>query len=465
MSISGILSDLVLNTRSEELPWSSYEAAKKMLLDTLGCAVAGINAPGINELISLERELSAPGNGSVLFTGDKLAIPQAAYCNSALIHAMDYDNNYPGADLHILSIVIPAALACAEKTGSCGKEVLAAIILGVEAAARLAKPYCKAGRPHSYFLTTSLIGGWGGVAAASRLLKLTKAQTVNAFGIYYAHTCGNREALLEKSLTKRIQPAIATRAALYSVLLSKRGFTGPEYTFEGKGGFYRLYTMDEPPEEDLFKGAGRPWGIEELAVKKFPTCGIHHPSILAAMHLKHKYGFDTVDIEKCEFFLSDGANTLVSMPYSPGDIPQISAQFSAPWAIAQALNKGSVSLHDFSNEAVLNNQATADLAARTIEVNSFNDLNLKQYPEHKPECKYIKVYLKNGIILEHEWPTNDIYWTTIDEVKGKFRECLTFISTPPEELITRTIDAVLNFEQTSNIEQLLSLLSEATSAK
>ena len=44
MSISGILSDLVLNTQVEELPASSYNAAKKMLLDTIGCAFAGINA-------------------------------------------------------------------------------------------------------------------------------------------------------------------------------------------------------------------------------------------------------------------------------------------------------------------------------------------------------------------------------------------------------------------------------------
>ncbi len=431
-----------------------------MLLDTLGCAAAGINAPGINELICLERELSAPGKSSVLFTGDKLPIPQAAYCNSALVHAMDYDNNYPGADIHILSIVIPAALACAEEKDSNGKEVLTSIILGVEVAARIAKPYCKARRQHHYFLTTSLVGGWGGVATAARLLGLTMPQTINAFGIYYAHTCGNREALLEKSLTKRIQPAIATRAALYSVLLAQRNFTGPEYTFEGKGGFFRLYTLDEPPKEESFKGAGQPWGIEELVVKKFPTCGIHHPNILSAIYLKNNYGFNTADIEKCEFFLRDGANTLVSMPYSPDKIPQISAQFSAPWAIAQALSKGNLTLRDFNNDAVLNNQDTADLAARTIEVNSFNDLNLKQYPERKKGCKYIKVYLKDGTILEHEWPEKD-FWKTIDEVKDKFREC--FINTPSEQLMERTIDSIFNLNHAKNIKKLLSLMSDLAS--
>ncbi len=463
MSISGILSDLVLNTQVEELPASSYNAAKKMLLDTIGCAFAGINAPGINEFIELERDLSAPGKGSVLFTGDKLALPQAACCNSALIHAMDYDNNYPGADLHILSIVIPAALACAEEKGSSGKEVLASITLGVEAAARIAKPYCRTRKQHYYFLTTSLIGGWGGVATAARLLGLTISQTINAFGIYYAQTCGNREALLEKSLTKRIQPAFAARAALYSVLLAQKDFTGPEYTFEGKGGFYRLYTLGEPPSEDQFKGPGQPWGIEELAVKKFPTCGIHHPSILAAMYLKNKYGFNTADIEKCEFFLNDGANTLVSMPYFPGDIPQVSAQFSAPWAIAQALNKGRVSLQDFSNEAVLNNQATADLAARTIEVKTFNDLNLQQYPEHNKDYKYIKVYLKDGNILEHKWPVSEMFWTTIDEVKDKFRECITFQTSPSEELTEHIIESILNLDQAKNLQPLISLLSKSVS--
>jgi len=239
------LSELVLNTKDEDIPDASKDAAVKMLLDTVGCAYAGRHAPGIDELIDLECSLSAPGNGTVFLDGRRLALPSAAFCNSAMTHAMDFDNN-SNADIHILSIVVPVAFACAEDESKDGRDCLAAIILGVEAATRIAKPYLKAKRRHSYFLTTSLVGGWGGVAAAARLLGLSTEQTVHAMGIYYAHTCGNRQALLERALTKRMQPAIAAKAALYSVLLAQTGFTGPEQTFEGAGGFYRSYTLDPP---------------------------------------------------------------------------------------------------------------------------------------------------------------------------------------------------------------------------
>lgn len=246
MSISRILAELAIHTPKNALSSTHVEAGLKMLLDTCGCAYCGVDAPGINELIKLERELAASGSARVFFSDDKLCLPSAVYCNAAIMHALDFDNNYPGADIHIMAMVVPAALACGESVGATGSCCLSAMVLGVEVAARIAKPYMQARREHAYFLTTSLVGGWGVVATAARLLGLNVDETVHAMGIYYAHTCGNRQALLERALTKRIQPAIAAKAAVYSVLLAQRGITGPEFIFEGTGGFYRCYTQDPP---------------------------------------------------------------------------------------------------------------------------------------------------------------------------------------------------------------------------
>lgn len=424
-SIARTLADWMLQTPLTDIPGSAWAAGEKMLLDTCACAYCGREAPGIPEVVALERTLGASGPAHVFFQDGALALPSAAYCNAAMIHALDYDNNYSAADLHILSIVVPVALACGEAVCADGERTLAAIIMGVEAAARIAKPYKRARRTHDYFLTTSLAGGWGGVAAAACLMGINADQFVDAMGVYYAHTCGNRQALLERALTKRIQPAIAAKAAVYAVLLAQRGFTGPERLFEGPGGFYPCYTLDPPPPVEAFATRGCR-SIEELSVKRFPTCGVHHANIASALHLRRHHAFSADDVERVDFFLNEGGGTLVSMPYEPGRVPQIDAQFCAPYAIALALDKGAVSVRDFTPRRISQNRATDRLARRTCEQIHFSDLGLRDYDAPLPDFKYTKVTLRDGRVLEHgcaSRPLNDPEATTLDDVRGKFREC------------------------------------------
>ncbi len=464
MSIARVLAELAVNTAGSAIPQSSRDAGVKMLLDTIGCAYAGMDAPGIAELNDLERELAARGVGTVFFSGSRLALPCAAFCNAAMIHAMDFDNNYPGADIHIMSIVVPVALACAEADARSGGECMDAVILGVEVAARIAKPYMRARRQHAYFLTTSLVGGWGGVAAAARLLGLSVPQTVHAMGIYYAHTCGNRQALLDQALTKRMQPAIAARAALYSALLARKGFTGPEYTFEGPGGFYSCYTLDPPPAGDEFRGSASLFGIEELVIKRFPTCGIHHANIISALHLRQRHGLRHEDIERVEFFLKEGGGTLVSMPFVPGAVPQIAAQFCAPYAIALALVRGGVRVRDFRNEVVVGARDVADLAKRTIERTGFADMRLRDYPVAKEGCRYTKVYLRDGTVLEHECHCSRAVQRVTDmnmaDVEMKFRDCVSAGDTADRDRADRVRAAIRRFPCLEKTNELTGLLGE-----
>ena len=73
-----------------------------------------------------------------------------------------------------------------------------------------------------------MIGGFGATAAACRLEGCTVEQTVDAMGIWYAQASGTRQALFDRTLTKRIQPGIAARAGVFSCDLARRDFTGPQ---------------------------------------------------------------------------------------------------------------------------------------------------------------------------------------------------------------------------------------------
>ena len=207
-----ILAELALNTKADDIPQEAYDAAKKMIIDTIGCTIAGYKAEGIPEVIEQLLDWGGKEESTVLIYGKKLPAPLAAYANSAMSHAFDYDHSHQPSGLgHILPSVLPVSLAAAEMTKCSGKDFLAAVIMGFEVTARLGAAFKNAEAKGGYFsmgfLPAGTVGGFGATASACRILGMDIEQTVHALGINYAQAAGNRQALFDKTLTKRLQPA------------------------------------------------------------------------------------------------------------------------------------------------------------------------------------------------------------------------------------------------------------------
>ncbi|MFW5868148.1 MAG: MmgE/PrpD family protein, partial [Armatimonadota bacterium] len=333
MTLTETLSQFAIDTPG--IPDTAGQAALKMTLDSLGCALAGWNAPGVAEVVEQMRAWGGAEEASVLFHGDRLPAPNAAFANSAMIHALDYDDVYPPGTLHIMSVVLPAALAAAEMADATGRELLEAVAIGVEVAARPAiwarqQPTRPAA---SALLPTSMHGGFGAVAAAARLAGLSVEQTVNAMGINYAQASGNRQALHDCTLTKRLQPGFAARSALWATALTARGVTGPEQALEGEGGLFRCYYECAPPtvEELMVERDG--WAIERDAIKRHPSCGACHPALHAAEDLREREQLAPEQIDRVEVF-GHRPGGLVTKPFELGDDPQVSAQFNLQYCVA-----------------------------------------------------------------------------------------------------------------------------------
>jgi len=279
MSLSRILAEYAITTSPHEVRQSAFEACKKIILDTVGVSIAAWNAPGIP---GIHRQLTHWGGAeesSVLVYGSKLPGPEAAFINSAMAHALDYDDIHDPSALHIMSVVLPVVLATSEITGAGGKELLVAVTLGIETACRIGMPYNRrrTGYQGRGFLPTSVIGGFGATLAACRLLGYSVDQAVHAMGINYAQASGNRQALFEKTLTKRLQPAFTARNALWAAFLAGNGVTGPEECFEGEAGLFRVYINTEPPTPEEISQKRDFFEIERDTIKRFTSCGLAHP--------------------------------------------------------------------------------------------------------------------------------------------------------------------------------------------
>ncbi len=445
MDVSIKLAELALDLYNVNHKNNVYTATKRLFLDALACAMAGHDAPGIDIIKEQIYEWGGKEEASVFFENRTLPAPNAAFINSAVLHAVDYDDVHLSANTHVMSTVFPVAFAIGEMMNSTGVQVLNAVISGVEISCRIAKVFMKY-RSNNGFLTTTITGGFGAAVTAALLMSADVEEIVNTMGIYYAQTSGNRQALLDLSLTKRIQPAFAVKSAIWSAMLAKKGFTGANKIFKGFFGFFHLYSDGGIPEDSEFFTQSDFMEIEEIDIKRFPTCGCHHSSILAAIELSEKHMLKYEEIDYFEIHMPKSGADLVGHPFVMDENPQVAAQFCAPYGVAHALLKGHVHIKDLTNEQIRKNTQTVALAQKA---------KIMVYENNNSQI--VKVKLKNGNMLISEWdedyfvPRGEGY----ENIIAKFKECTEFSGLPQISHTEKIIDYVKRFEELTNIADFI----------
>lgn len=462
MTYTEILTDIGLAPSPEDVPESAIMAARKLLLDALGCGIAGRAAPGLEAATDQMVDWAGKPESTIVGSLQKLPAPNAAFANAAMIHALDLDDVYIPGTLHVSSVLVPTTLAVQELTRSSGRDALAALVMGVEVAGRLSM--AERGRRRGQgFLPTSLAGGFGAVVAAARLLDLTPRQCVNAMGINYAQTSGNRQALMDSTLTKRMQPGFAARSALWAAALADRGITGPQRALEGEAGYFRVYMNgDVPGADELTKH--RDWlQVERVALKRWPSCGACHHAQAAAEQVHDQSDFSPEEIDRVELF---GCAPLVSGPFEPGDNPQVSAQFSVEWAVAHTLLRGPASLADYTDQAVLSDEKVIALANDIEYVDRPDDQPPRpevpmDYPDRSAAYQGVIVHTRDGgRFVGAQCPAQTFAPGnfTLEEVARKFHECARFSESCPPMAAEQIIDHVKGFDRVDGPQRLVDLL-------
>ncbi len=89
-----------------------------------------------------------------------------------MMHSFELDDYHSGAKLHPGAVVIPAALAVAERQGASGRDVLRAIVAGYELTIRTSLAAGTLSMRRRGWHITGLCGTFGAAAAAGQLLGL-----------------------------------------------------------------------------------------------------------------------------------------------------------------------------------------------------------------------------------------------------------------------------------------------------
>ena len=395
--------------------------------------------------------LGGAAQAAVWFRQRRVPAPAAVFANSCMAHALDLDDVHLGAILHITSLMVPAAVGVGQWQAASGRDVLDALTLGIEVAGRIGREHWKR-RVGQGFLPSSVVGGFGVAAAACRLLGCTVEQTENAMGIYYAHASGNRQALFDHTLTKRIQPAIAARAGVVAADLAQRGLSGPREVLDGEAGLMRIYGAaleDELPEPETLAAPRETFEIEQLSFKRFACCGGSHPVIQAAIDLANEFNLSVDSVERIT--LSRALTSpFVGAPWDDdAPSPQALAQFSAPYDVAAAIKYRRFGAREIDEQTMAANPDVAELAHR---------VEIDREGEHS-RSQTITIITRDGRTLTATRDRDHVLRPDLfddEALARKFRENAHCAGVDSNAQIERFIEDILHLDRFETVEEFAS---------
>lgn len=358
-SISRRMARFALSLRYEAIPEPVLRMAKRLLLDSIGCALAAVKLKDIQASHNYVQQLGGKKQASIIWYGDKTNMPNAALVNSLLIRAMDYNDIYWKRDPCHPSDIIPAALAAGEYRGVSGKELLTAIVIAYELEMRL----CLAADPgirevgwHHASLTQFV-----SPLVAGRMLGLSEDQMVSAVGIAGSShfTLGGVVAGHLTNMKNAADP-MATEAGVRAAMLAAAGYSGPVEVFEGKESLFEVLSNVRWNKNVLIDGLGEEFLITQCGFKAFPTEALTHQPITATLEIMRENKIDFREVTEVLVETTNRAADILSDQSKYHPTTKETADHSLPYCIAVAIAKGNVLPSDFEEKA-LQDQSVLEL--------------------------------------------------------------------------------------------------------
>jgi len=219
----------------------------------------------------------------------------AALVNGISSHTFDFDDTHLKTIIHPAGPVASALLALAEGTGASGRQVIDALVLGIDVSCRVGNAMYPDHYDRGWHITGST-GTLGAAAGCARLLGLDEERTAMALGIAASQPVGMREQF--GTMTKPFHPGAAARAGLTAALLAKHGFTASPRALEAPRGMMQTVSTKNDWNE-ITDELGSRFEISFNTYKPF-ACGIViHPSIDACVQLRER-GVKAADVVRVE---------------------------------------------------------------------------------------------------------------------------------------------------------------------
>ena len=358
-TIAERLSSFSTSLRYQDLPAEVVHQTKRMIIDTLGCAFGGYAGEPSKLARDLASTVSSTQPATVLGSGLTTGPELAAFANGVMIRYLDFNDGYTSKESGHPSDSIAATLAATEVASAGGQRLIASTVVAYEVFCRI----CDAVdlKPRGFDHVT--VGCIASTVGAAKGLGLSEEQTCQAVNMAVAGNLALYQTRIgDVSMWKGCAYANASRNAVFTTLLARRGLSGPAPIFEGPGGYFKAVSGD-PFDLEPFGGEGRPFKIMECSIKRYPLGQYSQTVVQAALevrrHIRDVRDIVEVNIET----LGHAVNIMAGDPEKWRPANRETADHSMPYTVGVALTHGSVDERHF-DPAFLGDEDLLELVSK-----------------------------------------------------------------------------------------------------
>ena len=450
-TIAEQMSSWTVGLHYSHLPAEVAHLAKRMIIDTIGCAIGAYTSEPSKIARYLASTVTSSQPCTVIGSGQTTSPDLATFANGVMIRYLDYNDGYTSQESGHPSDSIAAVLSATEMAGLGGRRAITATVAAYEAFCRLGDAATLRYRGYDH-VTNGCVAS---VLGATRSLGLSEEQTHQALNLGIAPNIAlgqTRGGVL--SHWKGCAYANASRNAVFATLLAQQGLTGPAPIFEGEHGFFRAVTQ-EPYALEPFGGEGIPYKIAECSIKQFPLGQYSQTVVQAALEAREKMPAVVVeDIAEVNIRTLQKAIDIMAGDEEKWDPKsRETADHSMPYTTAVALTYGLVHQSHF-DEHYYRNPQLLDLTRR-VKVAVSEEAN-----QRAPEAMLcdVEVVTRSGERYAAEVPYHKGHYKnpmTDAEVEAKFRSLAQDFLSPAQT--DTLLEKLWNLEQVEDIGEVIRL--------
>jgi 2-methylcitrate dehydratase PrpD len=451
MTVARELADFLVGTETTELPPTAMQHASMIIASTIASAAYGSSIRSAQIIRELAREQGGRSDASLWFdAGARLPVAEVARANAMLSDAAASDDSDLRNIVHAGTPLTATSLAFAERIGASGEEVLAAMVLGYEAAGRLSEPITPGFRARGFHGCLGAV--FAATVAASRMLHLTPAQTAQSIAIS-ATSIGGLATAADTSVAREYHAGLAAHLGINAALAAQKGYLAEERILEAPQGFFEAFggvdgaTAATAATRDM----GQSWDIvTDMAIKLVPGGHPYHAFAEAAANAARDGEIDAAEVESIT--LSRPGFTRLSGPLHPADLIDM-AHSPAYFAAAGAADHAFSWVH--ASEAKISDPVIHALIDK-VRVGSPPTENIASYRQgatvtirtYDGRTSASTVYLPKGS------GALGIAWSDID---AKYRALMPASGLPGKN-IESSLAVIHDFRQAKDVSSLIGLL-------
>ena len=423
--------------------------ARDAIIDTLACMVAGREDASTKTVFEAFAMTGSAGE-ALLVTGETASPMLAALVNGTAAHALDYDDNFLPGMSHASAVIVPALLAVADFENVSGAQLIDAYLVGLQAQALVGRGVGQAHYTAGWH-GTSTVGSIGTAVAVAHLLGLNEEAIARVLTIAVSYASGTKGQF--GTLIKPFHAGMAARNAVEAALLARAGMQARSDILEGEQGFHALFAGDPRrgwKSEEIIATTDHVIETAGVMPKKHPCCGSTHLIVDGLLDLMRDHGFGADDVASVEALV--GIANYRNLTY-PQPVDEMQARFSMHYCVARALRQGSLSLADFTLQAVADHAADPLLSCVTMLSYSADEERLAQ--DKLPHIATVKLHDGRVLTVSRNYAVGSLQEPFTDTDRyAKFMDCCGTL-----ENVSALYDDLLKLDQAENLQALKACFS------